>query len=415
MIRSFAVLLLTLLLTIPMRGGAGVLVIVGGGLEPDNGDVYRAFINAMPDPANDRVAVLPTASGEPASAAESFIRALGRYGVASDRIDIVKLAVKDDPATRDVDESAWSGNARSATEVSKIDRAGGIWMTGGDQRRLTQTLRGKERDSAMLETLRRRLAEGAVIGGTSAGAAVMSDPMITGGNPLLSLTRRAGEESKDTLKLGSGLGFLPGAIVDQHFGERARIGRLSMAVASRTPVERLGFGVDENTAMVASLAEASFEVVGTGHVTIVDGRDASFAAPDGRFAGLGLRVSVLTAGDRYQWDHDSVTVDATRQATVGREYFDVASPGGGGMAVPQPPLVRLLATELLDNSASATLTRVSFRDDGRGVIYRFTQDAESAGFWGRDNNDRSRYSVTGVLFDIVPATVQIQPATTSDR
>ncbi|MEM9300952.1 MAG: cyanophycinase [Pseudomonadota bacterium] len=412
--RRLAFLFLLLLGT--AHGAPGTLVIVGGGLDPANTAVYRSFIDALPDPANDRIAVLATASGEPALSAEAFTAALARHGVPAERVDLVKLAVRDDESTRTVDESAWAGNAASPTEIAKIERAGGIWMTGGDQRRLTALLRPDGKDAPMLKALRKRLEEGAVVGGTSAGAAVMSDPMITGGDPLLSLTRRAGEPADDrVLGLGPGFGLLLGLTVDQHFGERARLGRLTLALATRPEAERLGFGIDEDTALVADLENGTLAVAGAGNITVIDGRRATFAAVQGQFAVLDARLSVLTAGDRYMLANGETTIDESRKPTVGDEYFDEARPGGGGMALPQPRLARLLGEALLDNSATTTLRRVSFREDGRGFVYQFEQDDEAAGYWGRNTAGRSRYSITGAGFSIAPATIDIRVLQTEVR
>ncbi|MDJ0655590.1 MAG: cyanophycinase [Xanthomonadales bacterium] len=392
-----------------INAAPGTLVIVGGGLQPDNSAVYRAFIEALPDPATSRIAVLPTASGEPAQSVAAFIRALGRHGVSEDRVTLVKLAIKDDPSTRTVDESKWSGNARSPTEIDKIESAGGIWMTGGDQRRLTMLLSPESgSETPMLKAVRDRLAAGAVVGGTSAGAAVMSDPMITGGDPLSSLTRKAGQPDDTTLTLGPGLGFFPVGLVDQHFGERARLGRLAVAIASRPNETRLGFGIDEDTALVVYLAAGQFNVAGRGNVTLLDGRKAGFSTVNGQFAALDLDLSVLSPGDSYRLADGTIVIDPSRKPTIGNEYYDDPPASGSGMAVPQPRLSRLLGSSLLDNSAATSLTRASFRDDGRAVVYRFEQTQDSAGYWGRDASDRSRYSIRSVRFSILPATATLQ-------
>jgi cyanophycinase len=121
-----------------------------------------------------------------------------------------------------------------------------VWLAGGDQTLLTKAYQG----TAVQRALHRLLAPGGVIGGTSAGAAVMSEVMIRGGNPVA--------------ELGRGFGFLPGVIVDQHLSERDRLPRLQGAV-DRHPGS-LGLGIDEQTAVVVEGRIAS--VLGEGQVHV---------------------------------------------------------------------------------------------------------------------------------------------------
>jgi len=115
------------------------------------------------------------------------------------------------------------------------------------------------KDTELDAAIHRRYAEGIVVGGTSAGAAMMPDVMIIEGdsetNPRMEI-----------VEMGPGMGFLPGVVIDQHFLQRGRLGRLLSAVTQQPVV--LGFGIDENTAVVVN--NNQFEVVGEGAVTVVD-------------------------------------------------------------------------------------------------------------------------------------------------
>lgn len=249
---------------------SGTLVIAGGAVSPDNAAIYRAFIDAA---EGGSIAIIPSASGEPQASIDSFAANLIRHGVERGRIIEVRLAEKDDPATP-AHEAAWALNADSKAEIAKIESAGGIWFTGGDQARTMRLLIRQSKDTPMLTAIRKRLAAGAVIGGTSAGAAIMGSGMIICGDP-----RRAGdpvsrdpsdcavdEGKSEPLVLGGGLGFLPGHVVDQHFSERGRLPRLLQAVACGSGQ---GIGADEGTALIVNLTSNSARVVGKGGVTTV--------------------------------------------------------------------------------------------------------------------------------------------------
>jgi cyanophycinase len=189
---------------------AGTLVIVGGGMLPD---AIRDRFLQLAGGKKARLVVIPTASGR----SDRLMRAY-RYwkvqGAASvDMLDTSSRARANDPEF-----------------VKPLREATGVWMGGGDQSRLVGVYRG----TAVERELQKVLARGGVIGGTSAGASVMSSVMILGGNPLP--------------KVGTGFGFLSGVVIDQHFQNRKRLNRL-LNVLTAHP-ECLGLGIDEQTAVV---------------------------------------------------------------------------------------------------------------------------------------------------------------------
>lgn len=402
---------------------AGTLVIVGGALAPDNAPVYRAFIDHI-HPENARIAIIPAASGEPAQSAVRMIDDLVRHGVARERIDIVRIALRDDRGTDGVDESEWRDNVDDRAEIVKIENARAIWITGGDQLRLTSLLIDADgADTAMLAALRDRLDGGAVIGGTSAGAAIMSRLMITGGESLTALSEPVtaislrnvkdnDEESNEDidapgLLVTQGLGFFPHGVVDQHFDQRARLGRLVRALALEAPDMRVGFGVDENTALVVDFDAQTAFVVGAAAVTVVDGRAASFSG-DRALSADGLRLSVMTSGDSIDLSAVEIVPAAYKEPTVGNEYNASPRAAGGGMAVPYPGIAEMLGGELLDNSAADHLERLSFYVDGPATSYRFEQTEASKGYWGRDSDGAAGYAIRDVTFSIAPVTVTVR-------
>jgi cyanophycinase len=256
----------------PFAVQAQSLVIVGGGLKRDNAAIYRAFIDRVPP--GQMVAIVPSASGEPQGSANDFADNLVHHGFPRSRISIIHLAEVDDSETVTADESKWSVNGRDQAEIAKLKKAGGVWFTGGDQARTMRVLDG----TPMLKLIRKRLKDGAVIGGTSAGAAIMGEGMILCGDPAVALAQTnvgtdtkacaPAEGQREPLVVGKGLGFLPNMIVDQHFFERKRLPRLQLAVKS---LGRFGgVGIDENTALVVDLKRSSASLVGSGGASFVD-------------------------------------------------------------------------------------------------------------------------------------------------
>jgi cyanophycinase len=180
--------------------------------------------------------------------------------------------------------------ANDSRAIKCIDEATGIFFTGGDQLRITSLLGG----TGVYEKLHEAYKRGVVIAGTSAGASVMSSTMIVEGD-----SERA--PHKNTLKMAPGMGLINGVVVDQHFAQRGRLGRLLTAVAQNPYV--LGIGIDEDTAMVVS-PNGQFKVFGSQTVTVVDGEDitttnVSESKPDEFLTMTNVRLHVLAAGYGY--------------------------------------------------------------------------------------------------------------------
>jgi cyanophycinase len=251
--------------------GKGTLVIVGGGLSPENAAIYRSFIDRA---QGGTIAVIASASAEPQASFDAFAANLVRYGVDAPRIVQIRLAAVDDPATPD-DEAKWAGNGSNVEEIARIMSASAIWFTGGDQARTTKLLLRKGKDTPMLKAIRKRLRAGAVIGGTSAGAAIMGTGMIVCGDPKRaheplgkSLADCAPVEGRsEPIVLGRGLGFLKGYVIDQHFAERGRAPRLLRAQACGAG---WGIGIGEDTAVIVDLSTWRASVVGKGKVMTIE-------------------------------------------------------------------------------------------------------------------------------------------------
>lgn len=251
----------------------GQLVIIGGA-EDKEGDckVLREFVRRAGG-TQARIVVMTVATELPREVGENYIRVFERLGAADVRI--VDTVERED--------------ASSASYLEAIEKSTGVFFTGGDQARITSILKGTEIDAA----IHKRYQEGIVVGGTSAGAAMMPDIMIVEGdsetNPRVNV-----------VDMGPGMGFLPGIVVDQHFLQRGRLGRLISALAQQPAV--LGFGIDENTAVIVS--DNKFEVIGEGAVTVVDVADLVHTnvgqiLKDEALAICGAKLHILPDGYRF--------------------------------------------------------------------------------------------------------------------
>lgn len=217
----------------------GQLVIIGGAEEREGEcKILREFVRRSGG-LEAQIVVMTVATELPREVGDDYIRAFERLGVKNVRIV--------DTVTR--------SDTESSTSLEAIEKATGVFFTGGDQARITEILK----DTHIEKLLHQKYAQGAVIAGTSAGASMMSDTMILEGDSETN-------PRPEIVEVEEGMSFLPEAIVDQHFAERGRLGRLLAAVARHPHL--IGLGIDENTAIVVN--DGQFQVVGEGACTVVD-------------------------------------------------------------------------------------------------------------------------------------------------
>ena len=253
----------------------GSLIIVGGGDTPTL--VQERLVALAGGPGKARIAVLPMASTKFDEEAKEVIDELKQLKAEAVLVNLNREEAK-----------------KEAT-AKRLEEFTGYWFLGGDQLRLAATLLG----TRALEAIERRFEEGAVVGGTSAGAAVMSSAMLTGRG-----RRLKGPEAAELRKIargmtdvGLGFGFFPGAIVDQHFMQRARYNRLLSAVLDHPQL--LGVGIDEETALLVR-PDGIWEVLGSHYVKIFDARRARILEDDDELAGAtDIRMHILPAGSLY--------------------------------------------------------------------------------------------------------------------
>ena len=180
--------------------------------------------------------------------------------------------------------------ARDESKLRILRDADAVFFTGGDQLKITSQIG----DTPIFSRVHEIYNAGGVIAGTSAGASVMTETMMVAGNG--DKSHRIGS----MLKLAPGFGLLPGVIVDQHFAERGRIGRLLGAIAQNPRM--LGIGLDEDAGIL--VRRGRFQVVGSGAVYVVDGSKVSFsnvneARPDDPLCIYGVKLHVLNQSDSF--------------------------------------------------------------------------------------------------------------------
>ncbi len=172
----------------------------------------------------------------------------------------------------------------------QFEKSTGVFFTGGDQLRITGLLGG----TLLGQMLQQLYEQGVIIAGTSAGASAMSDTMIVGGE--------AGTARKNALTMAPGLGLLRSVVIDQHFAQRGRIGRLLSAIAQNPYV--LGVGIDEDTAILVR-SDAQFTVVGSNTVTVVDASSSTITNVSETTPGQALVLSPIAMhvlSDGYNFD-----------------------------------------------------------------------------------------------------------------
>ncbi len=252
----------------------GYLVIIGGAEDKEGRrEILREFVHLCG--SRPTIGIVTSATNEPEASSKDYEDIF--LDLSAERV--FKLTVQD------------RKEANAESVLADLDRCDGVFFTGGDQLRITTTL-GGTRFAAKLKDLYNR---GAVIAGTSAGASVMSETMITSG-------KDDDAARKCTLKMAPGLALIDKVIIDQHFAQRGRIGRLITAVAQNP--EMLGVGIDEDTAIVVTPKE-EFQVIGSQSVTILDGHgitetNISELAPNEVLSVHNITLHLLSA--RYSYD-----------------------------------------------------------------------------------------------------------------
>lgn len=394
----------------------GNLVIVGGALESSNAAIYEKFIELAGGKENAKIGIIGAASGKPVHYSNQFKDDLIKYGVLESNIEIVPIAVKNDKTTADIDESTWAENANKKEIVDMIEKYTGIWFVGGDQTRITQVLLKEDgTNTQALDAIWKIYKNGAVIGGTSAGAAIMSDTMIAGGNSLGALTNGftntyedENDQENGPAYITKGLGFFKYGVVDQHFDRKARLGRLAVVVANNKDKSAFGYGVDENTAMVVYNEKNEIEAVGRGGVTILNATNVKVNDKSSIANMQDLLISYIECEDRYSYAKGEYTINPAKDITNGYEYYEISDIINTGVFSANSLVKNFITYDLVDNYGANEVTSYCFGKDGKGVEMIFRKNADTKGYWAYMDGIVDHYSAINVSLDLKPITVSIQ-------
>jgi cyanophycinase len=256
-----------------MSKSDSTLIAIGGGEFSETSDILKEFLGLLKNKSDARIVVMTIATNEPEAAAQKYNSLFRSQGVK--HINIVDVSAR---------EEAFSQSA-----MKKIRDADALFFTGGDQLNVTSLLGG----TPLHDLIHERYKEGFVIAGTSAGAMMMSNSMITSG-------RNDVAPRVSAIKIAPGMDLISETIIDTHFSQRGRHGRLLTAIAHYP--QDLGIGIDEKTAICFKGNE--FKVLGEGVVTIIDGSKMKHSnlayRHDSETIGLfEVCVHILPAGYKY--------------------------------------------------------------------------------------------------------------------
>jgi cyanophycinase len=277
--RTLAILVpLIILLSLSIQAqnrNKGYLFIIGGGDRPPK--MMKRFLQLGDMSSDEKIVIFPMASGDPHESGKSMVEEFRNLGIKDVEYHVLDRA-------KALDEE----NEKILANVKRI------YFPGGDQSLLTKALVKTPLHRRMLEIYE----NGGVIGGTSAGAAVMSELMITGDE------KRDVEDGEaftkilaDNIIVTPGFGFIKTAIIDQHFVARKRHNRLISLIAEHPDL--LGIGIDESTAIIVNPDE-TFEVIGEQNVVVYDATGAKMKIlPSQTIGGFGIIMHLLKPGDRF--------------------------------------------------------------------------------------------------------------------
>lgn len=250
-------------------GAKGTLIVIGG---HESKESHRPILEEVARRAGTGKLVVATlASEEPEEQWREYQRVFSELGVRRiEQLDVRRREqLLEDP------------------QLELLDDMRVVFFAGGDQMKITSRFGG----TPLCQRMRELYDQGATIAGTSSGASVMSETMMIAGEGQHS------PQVEGSLRMAPGLGLLSGVIIDQHFAERGRMGRLLGAVAQNPRL--LGLGIDEDTAVVFE-GDRRFRIIGSGAVYVLDGSPITYttAAEDGpqTLSIYGMKVHVLSAG-----------------------------------------------------------------------------------------------------------------------
>lgn len=413
----YLILLLSLLAsTINPIQSQGNLMIVGGGLENNNTDIFDELVRLSGGTEKAVVSVIPAASGVAAQTFAYFRSELIHFGIKPENIHLIPVAMVDDDSTTLVNEAEWINNGYNLQLAEIVKNSTCVWFSGGDQLRIAKTLlRSDGSRTPVLEAVWEVYESGGLIGGTSAGAAIMSNPMIGSGTSMGALvngvaTSNAGEDlpNHEGVLLTTGLGFFTYGMVDQHFHARARIGRLIAAMLHTK--QQIAFGIDENTALVYYGKENLMKVAGTAGVTILNASNAKINKTNSNYNTENLRIHYLENGDTFLLLTNEVIPAEGKRLIIGDEYYNNTNPFPGGMfSTGNTGFHSLITKYLMDNRGLDHVESLNFTDRENAFLISLSKNGDSKGYMKENDSGKDSYTIIDVKMDIKPVHILIDP------
>lgn len=260
------------------------LIIIGGGEDKRADKKILKEVVHLSGQENAHIALVTTATNYPLEVGEEYKRIF--YELGASKLETINIVSRKEANRKQI--------------IRSLDRVSCIFFVGGDQLRISSILGGTEFHNC----IKACLEDGVIIAGTSAGASMMSEVMVVEGE-------EEDAPRKCTLKMAPGMGLLEGVIIDQHFNQRGRIGRLLGAVAQNP--QTIGVGVDEDTAILVNESRI-MEIIGSGVATIVDGKEINYTNiseqyPDEALALTNVKIDILPAGYKYDLLNRKAVID----------------------------------------------------------------------------------------------------------
>ena len=368
----------------------GSLVIIGGGLRVNNAEVWERIVS-LAGGKGARIAVLPTAAQNPAKEAQLTADALARYGARPFVVPVAPLLAGSD-VRKAADDPALA---------EAIRKAGGVFFTGGDQARITGSLRRADgSNTAVLDALWALYRRGGVIVGTSAGAAIMSSTMFH--DPPLDVMPVLKNGVVDGKDIAPGLGFIgTDVFVDQHLLARGRFARMLPAMLAKGYT--LGLGIDENTAVVVGPSR-DVTVIGYRGALVIDLAQATTDRTQPGFNLSNARISYLDSGDRFNLATRTY-VPGPGKEPVDRKFVEHRPPIFytdilGNTAVAD--LLEKLADSDLQRAVGVAFEGPDSPSPERGFEFTFTRVPDSREYV---TNREDAYSIYRIRMDVRPVRV----------
>lgn len=391
----------------------GHLMIVGGALEDTNQAIYKRMLELAGGPTQAKIAIIPSASGYATTGPQIFANNCIKFGALPWNCEIIQIACVDDPDTKEIDESTWASNANNPEIVQKIKESNLVWFTGGDQMRTMKLLIPNGKPTPAYEAVVDVLNRGGVVAGSSAGAAIQSIVMIGGGTSLgaiingeASSIEMTEEPDHEGIYLTKGCGFFPYGIVDQHFSQRARLGRLTLAAWLNREKWSQAIGIDEDTALEVDLKNGTGMVWGRNHILVIDLKQSQGIKNDQGYSFKNVSLSILQQGDEIDLKQGQITIakDKTllKKETKDKRtsFIQTGALGGDGYS-----LFDMVGEIITQSEEEETLNNLTLISQDTAVQFSLKNTKETLLY--RSTKQKNRFSVTHLSFDITPLKIKV--------